>query len=95
MVSKKKSRVQASKMTIFTTVQRIWIVEQSSTLISPVKIKREFVKRYSIALVAASKLKRHHFSFILQRFVGSDEEERWLKTEYWDSRKHRETANSY
>ena len=68
MVSRKKSRVQASKMTTFTTAQRIWIVEESSKLISPVKIKREFVKRYSIAPVAASKLKGHHFSRILQRF---------------------------
>ena len=68
MVSRKKSRVQASKVTTFITAQRIWIVEERSKLISPVKIMREFVKCYSIAPVAASKLKGHHFSCILQCF---------------------------
>ena len=53
---------------MFTEDQKIWILTEGVKLISPVKIKREFIKKYNITPNDSMKLQGHQFTRVISTF---------------------------
>ena len=63
---------------MFTMNQKIWIVIEGVKLVSPVKIKREFLKKFNISPNDSKKLHGHQFVRVLTNFktTGSVKKEK-------------------